>query len=160
MENHIYVQTGEVKTGQLNDIIKSSPIGSCAVVILFDESIQIAGMAHIMLPGKAPLRENIIKNRYAEDAIKTLIEQLAGNGLEKDKLKAVLVGGGNVLKRNGDTIGIDNIKSVEMILSRLKIPIVAKKVGGTERYATKFDINAGIIYYTIGDNPEEILFRI
>ena len=154
----ILAQTGEVKTGSKNDILKSSPIGSCVVVVLFDEKVDAGGMAHIMLPGKAPEKKNTVPARYAENAIEKLLKQLKELGLRKNQIKAVIAGGGNVLKRKGDMIGKHNLNAVYHLLELNNIPVLAKSVGGTNRKSVRFDIKQQIIYFTDGDSEESILY--
>lgn len=152
------VQTGEVKSGSGNDSLKSSPIGSCVAVVLFDENIDAGGMAHIMLPGKAPEKKGTIPGRYAENAVEELLKQITERGVRKNHVKAVIAGGGNVLKREGDMIGNLNINSVKHMLELNKIPVLAQSVGGTNRKSVRFDIQQRIIYFTEGDFNENILF--
>lgn len=160
MNEPIIVNTGEIKSGGSNAVLKSGPIGSCVVVILFDEITKTGGMAHVMLPGRAPEKEGTIKTRYAENAIKHLISHLNEAGIGKENLKAVIVGGGNVLKRIGDTIGVDNFNSVVQILNNFKIEIKASLVKGTERRSARFDISKGTIYVATGDDKEKLLYKI
>lgn len=160
MESITLVQTGALKTGDRNGILKSTPIGSCVAVVLFDETSRFGAMAHIMLPGKAPEKENVVKCKYAQNAIVKLICELTFYGANKKQLKAVVVGGGNVLKRENDTIGIENLDSVNQQLTLHGIEVVAESVKGTDRKSVKFDIAAGIIYFTSGDEPEKELYRI
>ena len=160
MKETITVFTGEIKTTGGAAELKSSPIGSCVVVVLFDEKSKTGGMAHVMLPGKAPEKEDIIYGRYAANAIDILINELTARGLSPERLKAVIAGGGNVLKRAKDTIGTDNLVSVKWLLNEHKIEVVAESVEGTERKTVRFDTGRGIIFYTKGDEPEKELYRI
>lgn len=160
MKETITVYTGEVSTSDESADLKSSPLGSCVVVVLFNENNKIGGMAHIMLPGKASEKRNADSGKYAENSIDMLLGKLAAKGVRKDNLKAVVVGGGNVLKRANDTIGTDNLESVNQLLEENKIETVAFSVKGTERKTVRFDIEAGVIYYTKGDDPEKELYQI
>jgi chemotaxis protein CheD len=156
----ITVFTGEIKTSDGTTDLKSSPLGSCVVVVLFDEEVSAGGMAHIMLPGKAPVKENVVPGKYAANAIEKLIQDLKAEGLAEEKLKAVVVGGGNVLKRENDTIGADNLFSVYHLLKLFKITLAASSVKGTERKSVRYDTAGGVIYCTKGDGPERELYRI
>lgn len=160
MKETITVYTGEIKISDGTADLKSSPLGSCVVVVLFDNESKTGGMAHIMLPGKAPEKQDAIPGRYAENAIGILIQELAGKGMDKEKLKAVVVGGGNVLKRDNDTIGTDNLDSVYQLLKKYNIEIVAASVKGTERKTVRYDIRQGIIFCTKGNEPERELYQI
>lgn len=158
MAESIIVQTGEVKTGGKADILKSSPIGSCVVVVLFDEEIAAGGMAHIMLPGKAPEKKDTIPTRYADNAIEELLKQMTERGARKNHVKAVIAGGGNVLKRDGDMIGTYNVNAVTHLLETKNIPVLARSVGGTKRKSVRFDIEQQTVCFTEGDSKEKILF--
>ena len=159
-EHVILVNTGELHSGDKDVVLKSSPIGSCVVVVLFDYQSFAGAVAHIMLPGFAPEKNNIVTAKYAGNAIESMIMQIVALGVKKENLKAVIVGGGNVLKRKGDTIGAQNIASVVDLLHKQDIPILKSSVGGTNRKSVRFDLQKRIIYYTEGDSNEMILFNI
>lgn len=159
MKETITVFTGEIKTGTKTVDLRSSPLGSCVVVVLFDKNGTAGGMAHIMLPGKAPCKKDVVPGRYAQNALDLLIQELSAYGLNCTKLKAAIVGGGNVLKREHDSIGSDNLDSVNQILKEYKIEVVASSVKGTERKTVRFDIEHGVIFFTKGDDPEKELYR-
>ena len=74
--NIIYTNTGEVKTGRRNEILKSSGIGSCVVIAAYHPGKKVGVMAHVMLPGVAPERNDIQRTRYAADAIDEVIERM------------------------------------------------------------------------------------
>lgn len=160
MTETITVYTGEIKMASGDANLKSSPLGSCVVVVLFDEIIKAGVMAHIMLPGKAPQNKIVEKCRYAVDAIGELLVLCEKKGMDCQKLKAVVVGGGNVLKRPGDSIGLDNLNSVLNQLKINNIPVLAKSVGGTNRKSVWFDIGNQRIYYTEGDSKEKFLYEL
>ena len=63
----IYTQTGEVKTGKKDTILRSNAIDSCIVIAAYDEEEKVGAMAHIMLPGKALENKNTQKNKYARN---------------------------------------------------------------------------------------------
>lgn len=115
MEEIILVQTGEVKSGRPDAILKSSPLGSCVVVVLFDKEVKSGAMAHIMLPGCAPDKKYDLPTKYAANAVEELLKHMSAFRANRKRLKAVIAGGGNVLKREGDTIGADVLKDVVII---------------------------------------------
>jgi len=65
-----------------------------------------------------------------------------------------------VLKRENDTIGIDNLESVSQQLTDYKIEVVARSVMGTERKSVRFDIKNRIIYCSKGDGSEKELYHV
>ena len=155
----IYVLTGEVCVGTKDELLRSSAIGSCVVVSVYDTKLQIGGLAHIMLPGKAPENTNYPKTRYAIDAIEDLISKMNSNGSKGRDNILCIVGGGNVLKRENDSIAQNNIDGVLEILKEKSFKITAKSVGGTERRSIMLNNETGCVKYTIGDGAEMILWN-
>ena len=155
----IYAMTGEVKAGNKNTILKSSAIGSCIAITAYNKQNQIGALAHIMLPGKAPENRNIKKTRYASNAIDELINILELNGVNNNEIEVCIAGGANVLKRKDDYIGQDIIKSVEEILKKRKINIMARSLGGSQRRSVSLDVETGCVYYSLGDEAEKLLWK-
>ncbi len=157
MDTIIDVNTGQVKVCRGNISLRSPAIGSCIVVAAYDSKTQTGGMAHIMLPHQAPQKAPI-KTRYAHNAIVELRRQMIEEGVNPDDIEVCLIGGGNVLKKENDTICIPNIESATQILKEHNIPIRASVVGGTERKNAFVDITKGTISYTKGDGPKTVLW--
>lgn len=154
------VQTGEVKTGDRNTILKSNGIGSCVVVAAIDSANGIGALAHIMLPGKAPPTcPSGNRTRYAEDGIDEMLKQMLKQGSNMDSIQVCLIGAGNVLKREDDSICRDNIKSVTSILEKRDISIKVMSLGGYSRRCTSIDIANGWISCSVGDNRERVIFK-
>ena len=64
-----YVNTGEVSSGGIETILNSGAIGSCVVITAFDSYRRIGAMAHVMLPGVSPVKNQLHATRYAANAI-------------------------------------------------------------------------------------------
>lgn len=129
------IQPGEhfVISGQGKGI--GTVLGSCIAVCLFDPSTCIGGMNHFMLPGDVRNEEifNSRSGRYGMFAMERLINDMMKNGASRERLKAKIFGGGNVInfrKSDGD-IPTVNISFAKMYLSFEEIPIVASDVGGS-----------------------------
>ncbi len=158
MNEIIYVNTGEVKSGDRGSILNSGAIGSCVVVCIYNSLKKTGAMAHIMLSGEAP-KEQEENTRYASNAILKLMNQMNKNNDQSSKLETCIIGGANVLKRPNDTIGKSNIESVEKLLYENDLKISKKAVGGYERRTVVFDIEKGSINYTEGDSKRKILWK-
>jgi chemotaxis protein CheD len=154
-----YVTTGEVHSGGIETILNSGAIGSCIVITAFDSQVKVGAMAHVMLPGKSPQNSNSVSTRYAADAVEELLNQLFKQGAKKENIEICLVGGANVLKRENDSIGKDNIASVEKLLKELNLKVCTKSIGGTERRTTLFYIEPGSVYFTQGGSKEKLLWK-
>jgi len=158
MNKVVDVNTGEVRVGGKDLILRSTAIGSCIVVAAYDPSSRTGALAHIMLPGCAPSREPD-KSKYAEDAIAQMIKKLVKAGAKRKRIEACLVGAGNVLREKRDTICRQNINSVTELLANMRVAIRASAVGGTSRRSVSLDIQAGCVSYTEGDGEEKLLWR-
>jgi chemotaxis protein CheD len=155
----VNVLTGEVKVEIKQNMMVSNAIGSCIVISAYNPITKVGGMAHIMLPGRAPSNTKNYKLRYAENAIETLINKLKGHGSSLPDFVFSLVGGGNVLKNVEDKICKYNIESVNTIIQKYQLNIVGSSLGGYIRRTSKLDIKNGIFYYTEGDSEEKVLFN-
>jgi len=158
MKKTIHVVTGRVRIATAGEILKSSPIGSCVVVTAYDSKKRTGAMAHIMLPGRAP-EWFLEKMKYAADAIDEMLNQMLEAGTNANDIEVCLVGAGNVMQIEDDTICKNNIESITQILKEKNIPIKAQALGGTERKSVLLDTANGRISSTEGDKKEKTLWQ-
>lgn len=159
IKNVIDVSTGEVRKGNIDHVLVSNGIGSCVVLAAIHLEKHIGGMAHIMLPGKAPLKKKQNKTKYAEDAIEKLLQLLETDKEAASNVRVCLIGAGNVLKKPDETICKSNIESLMTILNGLGIEISATSLGGHLRRTIRFTIKTGEVHFTEGDSPITLLHR-
>jgi len=153
------VQIGQVKAGRGKVILQSKAIGSCVAIVAYDATKNIGALAHIMLPGRAPAKKAAEKTKYAADAINTILNKMAGLGSKKDDIEVALVGGGNILDREDDTICYANIKSVRELVGKKGLNVRAQALGGTVRRSVSLDVERGIVSYTEGNGSKKQLWR-
>lgn len=156
MEEIIDVSTGEVRSAANKTTLRAMAIGSCVVITGYDRYNKKGAMAHVMLPGSAPKKETQ-KTKYAAEAIDELLKQMVPSG--KNDIEVCLVGGGNVLQKDDDSICGNNIESVTELLKDKNISVIASALGGTKRRTVRFDIETGTIMYSEGDSNEKLLWR-
>lgn len=154
-----YANTGEVSSGDIETILNSGAIGSCVVITAYDSEKKIGGMAHIMLPGTSPFKNQLHATKYAANALEELLSQMKNRGVKTENLEICIAGGANVLKRENDNIGKDNLNSVKKLLAEEQIEIKAEAIGGFERRTVIFDIEMGSIYFTVGDSKQKTLWQ-
>ena len=154
----IDVNTGEVKVSREKVRLRSIAIGSCIVISAYDSRNKTGALAHIMLPGSAPEKSSE-KTKYAADGINEMLNRMIWAGSKKSDIEVCLVGGGNVLKKQDDTICQDNIASTTQLLEQKHIPIRATVLGGTRRKSVMLDVQSGDTFYTEGDGKEELLWK-
>ena len=159
MKEIVDVQIGQVKTGKGKVILQSKAIGSCVAIVVYDATKNVGALAHVMLPGRAPAKKKVEKTKYTANAIDAIVNKMSKLGSKKDDIEVFLVGGGNILNREDDTICKDNIESALKLLSEKQLKVRAQAVGGTARRSASLDIEHGIVSYTEGDGGEKQLWR-
>lgn len=157
MQETIDVNTGDVAVRQGRTLFCVHAIGSCIAAAAYDATTKTAGMAHIMLPGRAP---NGAKHptRYAADAIEQMLAWMQRFGAAVEAIEVGLVGAGNVLRYPDDVICRDNIESVTRVLAEKRIPVRASHLGGFDRKSAMLDTETGRFSYTQGDGPVTVLW--
>ncbi|MFH1875416.1 MAG: chemotaxis protein CheD [Candidatus Omnitrophota bacterium] len=155
MAEFIDVNTGEVEVSSQPVVLRAMAIGSCVVVVAFDRGRKMGGLAHIMLPGRAPEREDKDKAKYTEDAIDELLIKLKNLGVKREDLEISVVGGADLLGESSISELIAS--SVLDYLRSLGIEPRQQSLGGTQRRSVSFGIGSGKILYTEGDSQEKEL---
>ncbi len=159
MEKIVDVQIGQVKAGKGKVILQSKAIGSCVAIAAYDATKNVGALAHVMLPGRAPAKKSVEKTKYAANAIEAIISKMSKLGSKKDDIEVVLVGGGNILNREDDTICKDNIESILKLLSEKQLKVRAQAVGGTARRSASLDVEHGIVSYAEGNGTLKLLWK-
>ncbi|MGZ9584614.1 chemotaxis protein CheD [Paenibacillus marinisediminis] len=131
--------------------IRTSGLGSCIGLTLYDPGIKIAGMAHVMLPSSEIAREgNLNIAKYADTAIPELVRLMINEGAVLSRLIAKMAGGaqmfafasGNDMMR----IGPRNVESCKQMLSLHGIPLVGEDTGGNYGRTIELSCDDGILH--------------
>jgi len=123
--------------------IVSTILGSCVAVCLFDATTKIGGINHYMLPFWNG--QGLASPKYGNIAIERLLKKMIALGCKKSNIRAKVFGGGEVIETNiaQFKIGQRNIELAMEALDDLKIPIVAKSVGGKLGRKIEFNTETG-----------------
>jgi len=144
MDKVIKVGLAEVKTATKPDILATTPLGSCVAVILYDESMGIGSMAHIMLPDINLAKAKNNRSKFANTAVEVMLQEMLDLGASKRRIKAKIVGGANMFptvnRDNPMHIGLRNVAAVKNELKRQKIRLVAEDTGGNYSRSVEFFI--------------------
>jgi chemotaxis protein CheD len=132
------------------DAIRTSGLGSCVGVIIYDSLKKIAGLAHVMLPDSSLAKNGQLnKAKYADTAVKELVACLIKNGARKVGLKAKIAGGAQMFQFSSANevmrIGPRNVDAVKQQLSLFNIELVGEDVGGNSGRTIEFDPNTCIL---------------
>lgn len=140
----IKVGIADLNTVKAPDKIRTSGLGSCVGVVIYDEKMKLGGLAHIMLPDSQQAKLTNKNNyKYADTAIKILIKKMLLQGARPFRLQAKIAGGAQMFKfTNGNDmmrIGPRNVEAVKQTLADYRIPIIAADVGGSSGRTIEFD---------------------
>jgi chemotaxis protein CheD len=132
-------------------LIRTTGLGSCVGLTLFDPHTKVAGLAHVMLPTSDIAREGVLNvAKYADTAVPTLLEQLISNGAVKSRIVAKMAGGSQMFTfaGTGDSmrIGPRNVESCKIKLSELGIPLIAEDTGGNYGRTIELNCETGILF--------------
>ncbi|CAM3074888.1 chemotaxis protein CheD [Sporolactobacillus spathodeae] len=130
----IHVGLSEIKYAEAPEILKSMGLGSCVGVVIYHESMHIAGMAHVMLPDSTLAHaQSFLPGKFADTAVPELVASLTRRGVSLHELKAKMAGGAEMFKSTRvlalDSIGKRNAEAVRSQLSHFHIPVVAEETG-------------------------------
>ncbi|NGQ94031.1 chemotaxis protein CheD [Brevibacillus sp. SYP-B805] len=144
------------------DRLRTTGLGSCVGVVLYDATKKIAGMAHVMLPDSSLAKGsdyNIAK--YADTAIPELIKEMVHAGAAVRHLVAKMAGGAQMFSflSGHDTmrIGPRNVEACKAALQQAGIPIVAEDTGGNCGRTIEMDAETGLLQIrTVNQGVKEV----
>ncbi|MFN3283617.1 MAG: chemotaxis protein CheD, partial [Pseudothermotoga sp.] len=92
MVKKIIIGIGEAAVEKNPAVIVTLGLGSCVGVCIRDPVARIGGMAHVMLPESS---DRDVKNpgKYADTAVKYLVEKLVEMGASQSRIEAQIAGG-------------------------------------------------------------------
>lgn len=148
--NIVKVNIADMNTVIAPDHIKTTGLGSCVGIILFDNVKHIAGLAHIMLPSSEIAKEESLnKAKYADTAIELLLKNIIKMGAIKRNISAKIAGGSQMFNFNSNNdllkIGPRNVETTKRILKELEINIIAEDTGGNFGRTIDFDTATNIL---------------
>ncbi|GGH82146.1 chemotaxis protein CheD [Pullulanibacillus pueri] len=141
------VGLSDIKVARQGQNLRSSGLGSCVGLVLFDSLRHIAGMAHIMLPDNKITRGKAHPpGKFANTAVPELLKQLLAIGAKKSNLYAKMAGGAEMFRTTtGFTanIGMRNIEAVKAELDAHHFELVSADVGGNFGRSIEFVTETG-----------------
>ncbi|BBI34415.1 chemotaxis protein CheD [Cohnella abietis] len=130
-------------------VLKTTGLGSCVGLALYDPQLRIGGMAHIMLPSSDIAREGQLNlAKYADTAVPELLQRMKSKGAITARLIAKMAGGAQMFAFMGgsDTmrIGPRNVEATKLALAHYSIPLVSEDTGGSYGRTVELSIQTGI----------------
>lgn len=143
----IRVGISDLNVVQAPDVIRTSGLGSCVGIVIYDLERKVAGLSHFMLPDSSLSRQKEFNPyKYADTAIPILIKKLITMGANRKDLQAKMAGGAQMFpffESDMMRIGDRNIEAAKSLLKDLIIPLVAEDVGGDRGRTIEFNPQTG-----------------
>jgi len=151
MNNHQKkVGMGQYSIGSSPETLKTTALGSCIGIAIYDSFNKIGGLIHIMLPKKNNNNSKVTK--YADTGILFLINNMEKKGAQKNYMKATIAGGARMFDISTQNkkmqIGKRNIEAVKNILNNQQIEITGEDVGANYGRTMIFNLKNGEIVIT------------
>ncbi len=129
--------------------IRTTGLGSCVGVTLYDPSTKVAGMAHVMLPTSTLAKNDDFKNaKYADTALPELFDMVIKAGANKSRLVAKMAGGAQMFQFNGGSetmrIGPRNVEACKDALKKLGVRLIAEDTGGNYGRTVELFTDTGV----------------
>ncbi|HEY8541646.1 MAG TPA: chemoreceptor glutamine deamidase/glutamate methylesterase CheD [Pseudothermotoga sp.] len=142
MVKKIIIGIGETAIEKNPAIIVTLGLGSCVGVCMRDPVARIGGMAHVMLPESS---DRNVKNvgKYADTAVKYLVEKLVEMGATQSRIEAKIAGGAAMFDSGTMNIGKKNVDAVKYWLKYYGIPLKAEDTGGNRARSIEYNIESG-----------------
>ncbi|WP_127531909.1 chemotaxis protein CheD [Paenibacillus kobensis] len=152
MTQQVTVKVGMADLNIATDgaLIRTTGLGSCVGVTLYDSVAGIAGMAHVMLPSSEIAKESSFNTaKYADSAVPALIARMEEAGASVKRMVAKMAGGAQMFAfaTQSDTmrIGPRNVESCKLALSLVSIPICSEDTGANYGRTIELDSRTGIL---------------
>jgi chemotaxis protein CheD len=146
--NVIRVGMADLNVANAPDSLRTTGLGSCVGIALFDPQAKVAGLAHIMLPTSTNANEPN-RAKYANTAVPMLLEIMEQHGASRKRMFAKLAGGAQMFTFAGQSdlmrIGPRNVEAVKEALSLCSIPIKAADTGGNCGRTIELSSNDGAL---------------
>ncbi|MEW4369260.1 chemotaxis protein CheD [Paenibacillus kandeliae] len=150
-EQHVVkVGMADLNVVKTAGVIRTTGLGSCVGLTLYDKNIQLVGMAHVMLPSSDIAREGQVNiAKYADTALPELVKRMLGLGASKTRLVAKMAGGAQMFSfsSGGDhmRIGPRNVEACKLFLKEQHIPLLAEDTGANYGRTIEMDCTTGLL---------------
>jgi chemotaxis protein CheD len=131
----LHIAQGEFTTARGAEASISTILGSCVATCLYDETAQLGGMNHFLLPEGSGGALN--SARFGVNAMELLINALIKEGANRNRLKAKVFGGGRMIAGLTD-IGQKNAEFVLDFLRREGLECAGQSLGGNQARRVEF----------------------
>lgn len=114
-------------------VLTTYSLGSCLGLALYDPTLRVGGLLHVMLPESSIAREkaNAQPCMFVDTGLPALLQQVQNLRADLRRLRVYVVGGAQIMDDNGFfNIGRRNYAATIAILDQWRLRITAEQVGG------------------------------
>ncbi len=145
-DSKLTVGIADMKMAQGEGVLVTYALGSCIGLCFHDPRLRLGALLHIMLPINMETgRTHPLK--YADTGIRETLKQMEARGAMRSRMTVKIAGGAKMFEIAGGSglgnIGQRNIESVNAILKRENIRLLAQEVGGKVARTLFFDVGSG-----------------
>jgi chemotaxis protein CheD len=148
-EREIVVRVADLRVGAAGDQLVTVGLGSCIAIVLYDGTVCVGGLAHVLLPSPALSRQDGNLAKSPHTAVPRLLQLMADRGASPRRLTARLVGGASmfaVLAPPGTIqMGERNVVASRQVLHSHGIPLVGEAVGGDYGRTVRLNVSNGTL---------------
>lgn len=149
MSDLITVGISDAKIAESPGTLVTYALGSCIGICLYDGTVKIGGLAHIMLPYLPESGPGEQIWRYADSSLPAMVRKMESMGCRKERMLAKIAGGAKMFEVADDStfgnIGFRNAGAVRETLQKLRIRIAAEDTGLNYGRTVYFYAETGIM---------------
>lgn len=161
MSDMIKVGMADLNVCKAPDSLTTLGLGSCVGIVLYDSTVKVAGMVHVMLPDSTKIRNNENTAKFADTGVDALIKKLVNLGAKPNRLIAKIAGGAQMFAFNSSNdmlrIGERNIEATKIKLNSLGIRITAEDTGQNYGRTIEFYTETGELYIKSVGKPLKVM---
>ena len=150
------VGVAELKASNNSVVMASFGLGSCVAIAMFDPYKKVGGLAHVMLPESRGKERERNPAKFADTAVRLLVDELVRRGARLRNIRCKIVGGsqmfeilGSISRGNGSEnpkpghIGARNVEAVKQALKEMGVPLIGEDTGGNYGRTVRFNTSTG-----------------
>lgn len=147
--SQIVVRVAELQAGTGDDVLVTVGLGSCVAIVLYDATVRVGGLAHILLPSPALSRERDQPGKFPQTAVPALLAAMEARGAAARRITARLAGGASMfatLSAPGTIqMGERNVVAARQALSARNVPVTGEAVGGDYGRTVRLSVADGVV---------------
>lgn len=156
----LHVNVGQSAVRRDHGVLSCIGLGSCVALVLFDRTVRVGAIAHILLPNEALSRARGGPAKYGSTAVAHLLQEMRALA-PIDAPEARIVGGASmfssILKGAGVNMGERNVQAVRRALAAAGVPLIGEDSGGDHGRSVFFDVATGEVRVTSIRHADRIL---